>query len=76
MNYFICDIVGTFDGCDNNREESILKFINNLHRMMEIDGIDSLTFCFSSSSEFNFSSIKLILLQNSFTFSKDPFTVQ
>ena len=53
MNYFICDVVGTFDGRIENRAEETKKLISNLEKMMEIEELDNLTFCFSTSQDFS-----------------------
>lgn len=53
MNYFICDVVGTFDGRSERRLEETRKLVLNLEKLMQVDGIDNLTFCFSTSEDFS-----------------------
>lgn len=52
MNYFICDVVGTFDGRSEKRAEETKKLVSNLEKLMEVEELDSLTFCFSTSEDF------------------------
>ena len=53
MNYFICDVVGTFDGRSEKRAEETKKLVFNLEKLMEIEELDSLTFCFFTSEDFS-----------------------
>lgn len=54
MNYFICDIVGTYEGNDFNRDEEIKKFVSNLNKLMELENMEELIFCFESSDDMKF----------------------
>lgn len=53
MNYFICDVVGTFEGRSESRLEETSRLVSNLEKLMETDEIDNLTFCFSTSEDFS-----------------------
>ena len=51
MNYFICDIIGVFCGGRDNRISELKKFVDNLKKLIEVDELTDLTFCFSSSED-------------------------
>lgn len=51
MNYFICDIIGTFSGGRDKRASELERFVNNLEKLVEVDELDDLVFCFSTSED-------------------------
>lgn len=54
MNIFFCDIRGTFDGSHEEREEQLKRFVANLQKLMQIDGLNQLVFSFVSTDEMDY----------------------
>lgn len=54
MNYFICDIVGTYNGDLPDRDIELKKLVDNLNNIIELENLEELIFCFESSDNMNF----------------------
>ena len=54
MNVFFCDINGTFDHGEENRRNSVLKFVKSLLRLMKENNIDDLVFRFVTSDDIEY----------------------
>lgn len=65
MNYFVCDIVGTYNGAEStNRDEQLKQFVKNLEKIIELENLEELIFCFESSDIIEF------VIDNAREFSK------